>query len=88
MIRAVLLCALLSGCATTEPQIITKTVKVPVPVPCVTPSQIPAKPDNLFAATAPKAPIDEQVRALLLDRESGQAYSAKLRAVLEACTAQ
>lgn len=85
MKRALLLCLVLAGCATAEPQIVTQTVKVPVPVSCVTPSQIPAKPDDRFARTAPASPLDDQVRALLLDRESGQAYAGKLRAVLESC---
>ena len=72
---------LLSACATTEPTIITKEVKVPVAVPCQvaepTPPDLRYKPpyDNIFDA----------VRDLVGDRELSQAYENELRTALKSC---
>jgi len=38
-------CIALSACATPAPQIVTKTVEIPVPTACVDKSLIPAEPE-------------------------------------------
>lgn len=75
----------LAGCATSPSKVITQRVEVPVAVPCVKRSQIPVKPASKFAPLPKAAPVDEQVRALLVDREAGKIYGNKTRALLEAC---
>ena len=82
MIRAVLMGLLLSGCSTA---IEVQRVEIPVPVSCVQRPMIPKEPGSKFAATSDASPVDEQVLALLVDRERYYFYSAKLRALLEAC---
>ena len=80
--RAALLCLLLTGCATT---VDVQRVEIPVPVACVDARMIPAEPVSKFDAVSFTAPLDHHVQALLLDRERGQGYSRKLRALLDAC---
>lgn len=82
MIRALILCLALAGCGTT---VQVKRVDVPVPVPCIDADRVPAAPASRFGPMAPTEPIDEQVRALLLDREYGGLYAGRLRALVEAC---
>lgn len=83
MKTAIAICALmlLSACATTEPVIVTKEVKVPVPVPCKV--EEPAAPDYRFSP--PYENVFEAVRDLLGDREQSLAHEAELRAALRAC---
>lgn len=76
----------ISGCGhTSEPRIITRTVEVPVVVPCGIPP--PAVPD--FADTDAKlaaAPNHiERVRALVVGRLQHYAYEGELRAHDAAC---
>lgn len=71
----------LPGCGTLQVQ----RVDVPVPVPCVDRSKIPAEPVSKFAATEKTAPVDDQVRALLIDHETGRIYGKRVRALVEAC---
>ena len=72
---------LMSACATTEPTIITKEVKVPVPVPCKT--QDPATPAYRF--TPPYDNVFDATRDLLGDRELSLAYENELRTALKSC---
>ena len=72
----------LAACASAP---IVQRVEVPVPVSCVHRDQVPRESASQFAATPRAAPLDAQVRALLIDRESGRTYTAKLRAIVEAC---
>lgn len=71
----------IAGCASTVPQPV--EVRVPVPVPCQTPSiEVPR------FATADLRPADDlqtKVRALLAERQQHLAYETRLRAALDAC---
>lgn len=76
---------LLSACATAkpEPRIITREIKVPIPVACV-PEIQPAGP---YAADA--IPLDADifalVKALLIEREQRKIAELNLRSALEGC---
>lgn len=81
-------CLALAMCQTVpEPQIITKEVRVPVAVSCVT--QSPAKPNypdtNEALAAAPD--IFEAVKLLLAGRELSRPYEAEMEAVIGGCVA-
>ncbi len=83
MKRFVLVALLLAGCAHTQPQIVTKEVRVPISVPCkVTEPAVPS-----YAADT--VGLDEDlfglVRALLVDREQRKAEAVELRAAVKAC---
>lgn len=67
----------LAGCATKEPI----TIKVPVPVPCVT-EQIK---EPIYPTVSEDAGIFERVKVLLAERELRKGYEAKLKAALAAC---
>jgi uncharacterized lipoprotein YajG len=83
MRRIVIACALLGGCATPAPQIITKTVYVPVAVACVDPKAIPAEP----AAVA--LPLNDARLAADIAASQALAYHAwgrELLALIQPCT--
>lgn len=74
---------LVAGCASTRP---TQTVNVPVPVSCVKPGSVPSSPVSVFESISDTSNRFEQVRALLIDRESAKGYEAKLEAIVHGCT--
>lgn len=80
---AALLAIGLAGCATPEPRVVTKEVRVPVAVTCAP----PMPPAPTYAADA--APLDgtifDLVQALLIDREQRKISELSLRAALEGC---
>lgn len=80
---AALLAIGLAGCATPEPRVVTKEVRVPVAVTCAPPTP----PAPAYAADA--APLDgtifDLVQALLIDREQRKMSELSLRAALEGC---
>lgn len=80
--RALALPLLLSGCAS---QPVVQVVEVPVPVSCVEPGAVPARPVSAFDALPADANIFADVRALLVDREAAKGYQAKLEAVVDGC---
>lgn len=86
MIRAacLLLCLALAGCAS-APRVEVQRVEVPIAVPCVPVAKVPIRPDDRFGKTAASTPMDEQVRALLVDREASRLYGDRLRALVDAC---
>lgn len=73
----------LSACGT--PAVVTQRVEIPVPVRPITAADLPARPADEFVATSPADPLDAQVRALLIDRETTAAYVKRLRALVGAC---
>lgn len=83
MIRALILCLLLTGCA--APQVVEKTieVKVPVPVPCKT-AEIP-EPDWPLAKLADTASDFEWFKAALAELALRAGYEVRLKAVVAAC---
>ncbi|MDR3513881.1 MAG: hypothetical protein P4L73_19760 [Caulobacteraceae bacterium] len=88
---AVLLTSL-AGCATTsgpsEPQVITRTVEVPVAVQCAV--QSPAEPAWADSDVALKAAPDlfARVQLLVAGRLQHYAYEAQQAAELSGCTGQ
>lgn len=78
---ATLALLLVSGCATTQPQI----VKVPVPQPCLTADQLPAPPDAKNDAELTKMDDFDLVISLAADRLEYRRYSIEAQAVLQAC---
>ncbi|AVA33382.1 hypothetical protein RN01_22480 [Cupriavidus sp. SHE] len=83
MIRALMLCLLLAGCA--APQVVEKPVevKVPVPVPCKT-AEIP-EPDWPLAKVAATASDFEWFKAALAELALRAGYEARLKAAVAAC---
>lgn len=81
MIRYLITAALLCGCATTKgPEV----VKVPVAVPCIDPTDIPAKP-NLTFESKPWTTGAEKAKELLVDYYNLKAYSIRLEILVSGC---
>ncbi|MDQ2823553.1 MAG: hypothetical protein M3Y65_24770 [Pseudomonadota bacterium] len=77
MKRLILLCALLTGCATKPTE-----VKIPVTVPCV--GELPARPGSTFGAG--NWPGDKAAaQAALIDAALWQGYATKLEVVVAGC---
>lgn len=75
----------LTACASQEPRIITKEVKVPVPVACaVSPGPDPAFSDTPEALRA-AADIFEQAKLLLAGRAQRDGRIAELKAAVAGC---
>lgn len=72
---------ILAGCATTESAVNTVTVKVPVPVACLT--EEPGAPDLRYAP--PYDSVFEAIRDLLGDKLVSEAHANELRAALKSC---
>ena len=77
---AVALTLALGGCATTS------VVRVPVPVACVSHTDVPAEPSWLSDSLPPDASAAEIVRALGADLLAAIQYAATLRTLMEPCT--
>lgn len=60
-----------------------KYVEVPVPVSCVT--WAPDRKASVFATIDKDAPVWEQVKALLLDREADSIFIEGQQAVINGC---
>lgn len=84
MIRALMLCLVLAGCAA-APQVIDKPVevRVPVPVPCKAP-EIP-EPDWPLAKVTETASDFDFFRAALAELALRAGYEVRLKAAVEAC---
>jgi hypothetical protein len=83
---AILVVALaLSACATApEPKIVTKEVKVPVPVSCV-PKELPAAPTYADGALRPTTPPDERYRLTAQANAERRARLALTEPILALC---
>lgn len=78
---AIVVAALLAGCATKPPP--TKIISVPTPVPCVKPEQVPAEPERIAEQLTGDMRHDFPiVAASALDLRS---WGEKLQALLTAC---
>lgn len=74
----------LAGCATTEPRVVYREVKVPVSVPCrVT---LPDEPTYATAELSLDAPLFDMVRALLVEREQRKARDVEVTAAARSCS--
>jgi len=76
MKREIIACLFLTGCATNNAPNI---VKVPVPVPCISPEII----EPVYFTGG--GDIYEEVRSLLAEIELRKGYEIELRAAIEAC---
>jgi hypothetical protein len=77
----------LTACATTsEPRVVTKEVRVPVPVKCATVA--PPDPSYSDSPSALKAAADvfEQAKLLLAGRKQRDARIVELKAAVAGCT--
>ncbi len=83
LVAAAACAALLAGCGT--PSVVMQRVEIPVPVRPVSAADLPPPPADQFAASSPADPLDAQIRALLIDRETAAAYAKRLRALVGAC---
>jgi len=76
----------MAGCAQIEPlPDVPKEVRIPVPVPCVEPGQIPAA-TFITAAELLALPDAPFVYALARDRLDRSNHIARLEAILQGCT--
>lgn len=80
----VLFLLFLAGCATTEPRVVYRDVKVPISVPCKV--TLPDEPVYATEGLTLDEPLFEMVRALLVEREQRKAVSVETRAAAKACS--
>jgi hypothetical protein len=78
--RALILCLLLTGCAT-KPE----TVQIPVTVGCV--GEVPARPVNTFGA-GPYPGDKAAAQAALIDSSAWEGYATKLEVIIAGCPAK
>lgn len=76
--------AILTGCATTEPRIVYREVKVPISVPCKV--DLPDEPDYATNSLALDAPIFDMVQSLLVEREQRKARDVEVTAAARSCS--
>lgn len=86
IMRAVVSCIALAGCGSAplipDPP---KEVRVPVPVPCLKPSEIPQRPSLLSDQQLDALDDKRAVIALGQDRRVRQGYQAQLEASIAGC---
>lgn len=82
-LRTIVLCLLVTGCATTKIEYVPFEVQVPIPVPCA--AEVPAAPAWETERLKASDTLDEKVKALLAERQQRAAHEAKLRAATEGC---
>lgn len=81
---------MLAGCASAperepEPRVVTQTVRVPVPVQCLKPGDIPPEPDYPDAAIGPDTPDVAVIGWGLASNELRKGRIATLEALLSGC---
>ena len=74
---------LLSGCQSIPDA--PKEVRIPYPVPCLTTSQLPVRPNLVTDAALAKMPDGDLILSLAKDRRQNQGYRAELEAVISGC---
>ena len=77
------LVAVLAGCGTREPEVLTVRVEVPVLVPCKTKGV--AVPPWAAAGLQKADSLEVKVRALLAERRQRIGYEKELVAAIDAC---
>lgn len=78
-----LLCVMVTGCASI-PDAPTE-VRIPYPVPCLTADQLPAKPQFVTDAALSVMTDGDLILSLAADRRQNQGYRAELESLLQAC---
>lgn len=79
------LIALLTGCSTPAPRIVTKTVTVEVPIVAKCEVPIPERPAYELDRVSVKDDLYVKGRAALIEIEQRKAYEERLRSAAEAC---
>lgn len=74
---------IISGCASIPNP--PKEVRIPVPVPCLSASDLPEKPDFVTDAALSVMTDGDLILSLAADRRQNQGYRAELEAVLAGC---
>lgn len=74
---------LLSGCASIPDA--PKEVRIPVPVPCLSASDLPEKPNFVTDAALSVMTDGDLILSLAADRRQNQGYRSELEAVLAGC---
>lgn len=77
--------ALLSGCSTVETRVETVEVKVPVPVSCVNPDDIPSVVPGAGTTVTLESSPGEKIKAVLIERERLRQSDTELRAIVLGC---
>jgi hypothetical protein len=75
-----------SGCATDQAvaRVTTVEVKTPVPVPCLTPADVPPVPQN--ATAAKNADVQQMAAAIGVELLQRREYDAKADVLLRSCS--
>jgi len=81
----ILLALLLTGCCSKEPLIVTKEIKVPVPVACVTAEDLPTKAVLVTDSVKKDTPFFEKAKAVSIDYLVLKKENNMLWAVLTKC---
>lgn len=84
IIRTIVCCAALTGCASTGVEI-PREVRVQVPIPCIAPADRPERPAFLSDGDILVLDSYRATWALWGDRLERQAYEARLEAIVEGC---
>lgn len=82
---SVLTCIVLAGCASTsEPEIRTVRVEVPIEVPCIDAKDVPPRPaiDKITIDSKP----GEKIAAVVIHRERLISHAGTLESLLVSCT--
>jgi hypothetical protein len=81
---AVLITSGLSGCATTEPRVVYRDVKVLVSVPCKV--TLPDEPEYATKGLTLDEPLFDLVRAVLVELEQRKARDVEVTAAAKSCS--
>ncbi len=74
---------ILAGCASTKGEI----VKIPVSIPCIDPTDVPAQPKLTFEVE-PWVDGKTAAKRLLIDYYNLQAYATRLEILVTGCTSK
>lgn len=76
----------LAGCGTLRDIVVPKEVKVPVPVPCIDPADVPKRPATRTEADLLAMDPYRRTLAAWSDLKRLEAYAGELEAVVHACS--
>jgi len=76
--------ALLAGCGT-QTRIETVETKIPVPVPCIDPADVPDEVPGADESVGKDSPPGEKIKAVLVERERLRKSDTTFRALVQGC---
>lgn len=90
----VLLLGLLGGCATTQPPVVitkveTQKVEVPVPVPCMSPKDVPEEPQwafEQFLLAPTQGTLFQAIQAARAERLQRREFLEQVRILFQKCS--